>query len=75
MSHQIDAIFDNGVLRPLVPLALPDKTRVKVTVESQLAETTSLEPHDDWERRLLAVAKDCGVSLSDSAVGSEGLYD
>lgn len=34
MIHQIDAIFDNGVLRPLVPLQLPDQARVKVTVEA-----------------------------------------
>ena len=30
---------------------------------------------DDWERRLLGVARDWGVSLPDSAVSSEGLYD
>lgn len=34
MSQQIDAIYDNGVLKPLVPLSLPDKARVKLTVES-----------------------------------------
>jgi predicted DNA-binding antitoxin AbrB/MazE fold protein len=37
MSEQIDAIYDDGVLKPLVPLALPDKTRVKLTVESESA--------------------------------------
>jgi predicted DNA-binding antitoxin AbrB/MazE fold protein len=35
MSEQIDAIYDNGVLKPLVPLSLPDKTRVKLTLELQ----------------------------------------
>lgn len=35
MSEQIDAIYDHGVLRPLAPLALPDKSRVKVTVDAQ----------------------------------------
>ena len=35
MSRQIDAIYDNGVLKPLVPLSLPDKARVKLTVEAQ----------------------------------------
>jgi hypothetical protein len=33
------------------------------------------EPRDEWERGLLAAARDCGVSLPDSAVSSEGLYD
>jgi predicted DNA-binding antitoxin AbrB/MazE fold protein len=75
MNQQIDAIFDNGVLKPLVPLSLPDKTRVKVTVDSESVVHAPLEPQDEWEQRLLSIAKDCDVSLSDSAVSSEGLYE
>ena len=30
---------------------------------------------DEWEQALLAASVDCGVSLSDEAVSSEGLYD
>ena len=33
MSQFITAIYENGVLRPLTPLELPDKARVKVRVE------------------------------------------
>jgi hypothetical protein len=33
------------------------------------------QPRDEWERKLLAAGSDCGVSLSDEAVGSDGLYD
>lgn len=33
------------------------------------------EPRDEWERRLLAIATDCGVSLSNEAVSSEGIYE
>lgn len=33
------------------------------------------EPRDDWERRLRGIATDCGVSLPDSALSSEGLYE
>lgn len=36
---------------------------------------TLLEPRDEWERGLRALAKDCGVSLSNEAVSSEGIYD
>jgi predicted DNA-binding antitoxin AbrB/MazE fold protein len=43
MSQQIDAIYDNGMLRPLAPLALPDQTRVKLTVEAE-------QPTEDEER-------------------------
>jgi hypothetical protein len=56
-------------------LSLPDKTRVKITVDSQSIVQPLLEPQDEWERHLLGIAKDCGVSLSDSAVSSEGLYE
>lgn len=79
MSDQIDAIYDNGVLKPLAPLLLPDKVRVKLTIDAQrgTGSTSSsiIEPQDEWERRLLELAKDCGVSLSDSAVSSDGLYE
>jgi hypothetical protein len=34
-----------------------------------------IQPKDDWGRTLLAAASDCGVSLSNEAVSSEGLYD
>lgn len=33
MSLDFDAIFENGVLRPLRPLGLPDRARVRVSVE------------------------------------------
>ena len=32
-------------------------------------------PADEWERGLLAAARDCGVSLPDWALSSDGLYD
>jgi hypothetical protein len=32
-------------------------------------------PADDWERRLFAAAIDCGVSVPDAALSSDGLYD
>jgi predicted DNA-binding antitoxin AbrB/MazE fold protein len=32
MTFQIDAIYDGGVLKPLQPLALPDRSRVTLTV-------------------------------------------
>jgi len=32
-------------------------------------------PADEWERRLFAAAIDCGVSVPDSALSSDGLYE
>ena len=37
--------------------------------------SADLEPRDEWERRLLGLAKDCGVSLSDEALSREELYE
>jgi hypothetical protein len=34
-----------------------------------------IEPRDDWERGLLAIGSDCGVSPPHEALSSEGLYD
>ena len=34
-----------------------------------------LQPRDEWERGLLEAAQDWGVSLPNSALSSEGLYD
>ena len=43
--------------------------------ERFLGTATLLPPQDEWERGLRALAKNCGVSLPDSAVSSEGLYE
>ncbi len=32
-------------------------------------------PADEWERRLFAAAVDCGVSVTDAALSSDGLYE
>jgi predicted DNA-binding antitoxin AbrB/MazE fold protein len=33
MSQTITAVYEDGVLRPLLPLSLPNKTRVRVQIE------------------------------------------
>lgn len=40
-----------------------------------LPKVSPVQPQDEWERRLLSAASDCGVSLSNEAVSSEGLYE
>ena len=40
-----------------------------------LPSIAPVEPRDDWERRLFEAALDCGVSVPDSALSSEGLYE
>jgi predicted DNA-binding antitoxin AbrB/MazE fold protein len=61
MRQEFDAIYENGLLRPLVPLNIPDQERVSVTVETDNC--------DDWlDRDALRLADaegDPTVSLQD----------
>ena len=40
-----------------------------------LGPAPGIQPRDDWERRLLALPVDCGVSLPDEALSREALYE
>ncbi len=52
----------------------PEEFALALLRERVLA-AARMEPRDEWERGLLAAARPWGVSLSDAAVSSEGLYD
>jgi hypothetical protein len=41
----------------------------------QLLPAAPPAPADEWERRLFAAAIDCGVSVPDAALSSDGLYE
>jgi hypothetical protein len=45
------------------------------TLRERFLAAAELRPRDEWERGLLEAARDCGISLPDSASSSEGLYD
>jgi hypothetical protein len=53
---------------------VPEEWALKVLRERLLALAIP-EPRDEWEKGLLDAARDCGVSLPDSALSSDGLYD
>ena len=53
----------------------PEVLALNALRERFLAPSQRIQPRDEWERRLLGAATDCGVSLSHEAVSSEGLYD
>lgn len=52
----------------------PEELALK-TLRERLLAVAALQPRDEWERRLLEAATDCGVSLSDEALSREALYD
>jgi hypothetical protein len=53
----------------------PEELALNALREQFMGVASSLQPRDEWERGLLEAARDCGVSLPDSALSSEGLYD
>jgi len=53
----------------------PEILALNALRERFLAPTLQIPSRDEWERRLRSAATDCGVSLSNEAVSSEGLYD
>jgi hypothetical protein len=53
----------------------PDVLALNALRERFLRTASPVEPQDEWERRLLGLAKDCGVSLADSALRREALYE
>jgi hypothetical protein len=67
MRQEFDAIYENGLLRPLVPLNIPDQERVSVTVD--VCVTVDTVSGDDWlDRDALQLANaegDPTVSLED----------
>ena len=43
MTIDVDAIYEDGVLKPDRPLALKEKTKVHVTIEAKAEETPAKE--------------------------------
>lgn len=61
MTIDVDAVYENGVLKPEQPLALDEKTKVRVTIEVKTQAVSS--GHDDdpsgWKAidRLMGIGK------------------
>jgi hypothetical protein len=53
----------------------PEVLAIQALRDRFLGQTPADGPRDEWERKLRQVATDCGVSLPDAAVSSEGLYE
>jgi hypothetical protein len=53
----------------------PESLALDALRERFLPKAPAVEPRDEWERKLFGAAVDCGVSVPDSALSSDGLYD
>jgi hypothetical protein len=71
-------------LEPELEAALNEVARCKGVAPEVLAlnvlrerilSMAELLPRDEWERGLLELALDCGVSLSNEALSREEMYD
>jgi hypothetical protein len=53
----------------------PEVLALDALREKFLSNIPPVDPQDDWERKLFGSALDCGVSVPDSALSSDGLYE
>jgi predicted DNA-binding antitoxin AbrB/MazE fold protein len=60
MTITATAIYENGVLRLLRPLALPERTRIRIQIEPESEVAATEEGHILYD--LLALAEDLGVN-------------
>lgn len=72
-------------LEPALEAALAEAARKQGTTPDALAAqilrerlpvmSPPTEPRDEWDRELMSLASNCGVSLSNEALGRESLYE
>jgi predicted DNA-binding antitoxin AbrB/MazE fold protein len=48
MIHNIDAIYDHGVFRPIKPLELPEGALVHLRVEQENGSPAKSSEYDTW---------------------------
>lgn len=53
----------------------PEELIVNTLREKFAPNGLPFEPRDEWERGLLAIARDCGIGVPNEALSSEGLYE
>ena len=60
MTIDVDAVYEDGVLKPERPLALKDKAKVHVTIEDKTEETPAGDDSMGWKTidRLIGCIED-----------------
>jgi hypothetical protein len=72
LEHKLEAALKEAARREGVS---PEYLAADIIRVRLLGAEASRMPRDEWGRALLAAARNCGVSLPDSALSSEELYD
>jgi predicted DNA-binding antitoxin AbrB/MazE fold protein len=71
MTIDVDAVYEDGVLKPERPLALKDKAKVHVTIETPeelAAATTSADDPTGWKAidALRGIVKDAPPDMAEN---------
>jgi hypothetical protein len=72
LPPQLEAALSEQALRRGMA---PEVLALDALRERFLRASDAAEPRDEWERQLFGAAIDCGVSVPDSALSSDGLYE
>ena len=72
LTPQLEAVLSEQARQRGVA---PEVLALDALRERFLPGLLPIEPRDDWERQLFGAAIDCGVSVPDSALSSDGLYE
>ena len=75
MVIKVDADLEAALKDAASQKGLPAEVLAIDALRDRFLAATPPKMNDEWERRLLQVATDCGISLSHDAVSSEGLYE
>jgi predicted DNA-binding antitoxin AbrB/MazE fold protein len=75
MSHSIQAIFQNGMLRPLAPLDLPENSIVEIDVKD--VESQKVKDREQWLAEFNEWTENLDPNLptlSDEQISRESIY-
>jgi hypothetical protein len=72
LTPQLEAVLSEQARRRGMA---PEALALDALLEHFLPAPDPMAPRDEWERRLLGMAKDCGVSLSNEQLSREEMYE
>ena len=72
LEPELEAALNEAARRQGVA---PERLALDALRQRYLCADLPVVPRDEWERQLLGLARECGVSLPDSSVSREALYE
>jgi hypothetical protein len=72
LEPDLEAALNQAALRRGVA---PEQVVLDALRQHFLHSAAPAVPHDEWELRLLGMARECGVSLPDKALSRQAIYE